>query len=392
MVGLGGPPFISDWAKAVGRFADVTGIAAVAELPTGARTLAQGIALGCTEGFDTIFVKRRKLRPSRYFWRANVWLEARALIRAVEAVEAGSGDFQAVHSHFYSMAMPVVRLAGRISAYHLHTEHSSRLVVAGPELGPSGAGRRMLARAFRSIDEVFVVSDSLADALRSYGVARKLHVVPNPVDDSLFWPADDAVDDRVVRLVTVGSLIARKDHRLLLEAFALLTERSDRPVHLTIVGEGELRDELEMLAERLGLGVSVSFRGWLGRADIAALLRSSHVYVHTAQAETFGVAIAEAQLTGLPVVACAAGGLTSQILPNQGATVTRGSSRELMEALSEVINCLNRFDRQSIATYAKAAFSIDSVAATVSRIYAPYLHLHVKQRTSSGGADREPER
>ena len=75
MVGLGGPTFITDWARAVARFAEVAGIAAVSEAPPGATFVNRRIAQGSVEGFDTIFVKRRKLRPSRYFWRVNSWLE-----------------------------------------------------------------------------------------------------------------------------------------------------------------------------------------------------------------------------------------------------------------------------------------------------------------------------
>ena len=293
-------------------------------------------------------------------------------MHALQVVGSSANRFQVVHSHFYSMALSARRVAQNISAYHIHTEHSSNLVTKDPTMRPSRAGRRMLAKALRSVSELFVVSDSLATALNRQGFTRHMHVVPNPVDDALFWPRPKQPHD-AVRLITVGSLIGRKDHQLLLEALAHLAGMTSRPIYLTVVGDGELRGQLEALATELDLARLVDFRGRLNRADVAELYRTSDIYVQASRAETFGVAVAEALMSGLPVVVRQAGGLTDEIREDQGIAVRNGSSREVAEALSQVIAKLDVYDGNLIAADARRCFSIDSVAGTISSIYAPYL-------------------
>jgi glycosyltransferase involved in cell wall biosynthesis len=121
------------------------------------------------------------------------------------------------------------------------------------------------------------------------------------------------------RLLYVGNLTPPKRVDTLLRAMARVgRERPD--ACLTIVGDGELREDLEALAERLGLagrlGVDQKAR-FLGRRphdQVPALMRQADLFVHCSEHEGLPVAIQEALAAGLPVVAAGVGGISDLVV------------------------------------------------------------------------------
>lgn len=140
--------------------------------------------------------------------------------------------------------------------------------------------------------------------------ADGIDVLPNPVAAGSFPLADPAGRDPN-ELLWVGSLGEHKGIDVLLEAFALL--RARRPeLHLRLVGRERARGDLarwEALASTLGVRSVVAFDGWLARDQVASAMAGAGLFVHPSPSETFGVAAAEAILTGLPVAARRSGGV-----------------------------------------------------------------------------------
>jgi hypothetical protein len=135
-------------------------------------------------------------------------------------------------------------------------------------------------------------------------------VLPNPVDDRSFVPAEPDGRDRD-ELLWVGSLGEHKGIDVLLRAVARL--RAAHPtVHLRLVGGERAAGDTarwRALAGELGIGDAVAFEGWLDRPAVAAAMGRAGVLVHPSPSETFGVAAAEAILSGLPVAARRSGGV-----------------------------------------------------------------------------------
>lgn len=140
--------------------------------------------------------------------------------------------------------------------------------------------------------------------------ADRIGVLPNPVPDGSFPMADPAGRDPD-ELLWVGSLGEHKGIDILLHAFALL--RARRPtLHLRLVGGERSPGEMgrwEELTAALGVQSAVSFDGWLTRDQVAGAMARAGVFAHPSPSETFGVAAAEAILTGLPVAARRSGGV-----------------------------------------------------------------------------------
>ncbi len=131
-------------------------------------------------------------------------------------------------------------------------------------------------------------------------LASRMRAVPNPL--TLLSRKKAAVlgeQGAPKVLLSVGRLVAQKDHETLLRAFAAIAP--DHPEWaLRIVGAGPLRAELESLARSLGIGERVTMVGTV--ADIAAEYLGAQLYCVPSRYEGLPLAPAEALSLGLPVV------------------------------------------------------------------------------------------
>jgi len=99
-------------------------------------------------------------------------------------------------------------------------------------------------------------------------------------------------------LLGVGRLHVQKDFPNLLRAFAII--RTQRPIRLVILGEGELRSELETLAKKLDVSEDVAFPGFVDN-PYTWMLRSA-VFVLSSTYEGLANVLIEAMATGTSVV------------------------------------------------------------------------------------------
>ena len=181
----------------------------------------------------------------------------------------------------------------------------------------------------RAVDGVAAISKGVAQALMQAGVRReRIVLIPSGVDCERFAPPDEKLrlqarakigagaDDIV--LGTVGALTPRKGHSLLLRALALMAKSRSRSTNeqgsrllCFIAGAGPSHEAITAEISKLGLGDSVRMLGAI--EDPRALLWALDVFVMPSQMEGLGVAVIEAMAAGLPVVACAVGGLRDAV-------------------------------------------------------------------------------
>lgn len=129
-------------------------------------------------------------------------------------------------------------------------------------------------------------------------------VIPNPLKADLPSAFEG---ERKKEIVAVGRLTAQKNHKLLLKAFALFSEKK-KGYTLSIFGQGELEDELKTLAMELGIAEAVNFKGFA--SDVLEQIRESSMYVLSSDYEGISNSLAEAMAIGLPVIStdCPIGG------------------------------------------------------------------------------------
>lgn len=180
----------------------------------------------------------------------------------------------------------------------------------------------MATKILGNAARVVSVSDALAESLYPYtkvAVEDPIRVVHNPIDTEHFTlPPKPRVRGEAYHVVSVAGLNEVKNLHILIEAFA---EAFPENAKLTLGGEGPERGRLEALIAERGLGKRVTLLGGLDKHQILELLWQADLFASTSRTETFGMAIAEALATGLPVVATRSGGPESIIKAGMGYLV-----------------------------------------------------------------------
>lgn len=166
-------------------------------------------------------------------------------------------------------------------------------------------------------------------------------VIYNPVVRGLVNPApvDSAVREQLWgpvfshHVLAVGSFKTQKNFPLLLRAFAHLPHALN--AKLTILGEGLLRPELEMLIQELGLQDRVALPGFV--LDPSCWYSSADLFVLSSSWEGFGNVIVEALEFGVPVVSTDCPSGPAEILENgrYGRLVPVGDASALAAAMQD---------------------------------------------------------
>ena len=111
----------------------------------------------------------------------------------------------------------------------------------------------------------------------------------------------------------------------------------DFPFHLTFVGGGPLREQLEKESQNLGIACYVTFTGDLAGADLESAVRPIQIVVMPSlMEETAGLAAIEQMMRGGVIIASDIGGL-SEVVGDAGLKCVPGDSASLYARLREVL-------------------------------------------------------
>jgi len=191
----------------------------------------------------------------------------------------------------------------------------------------------IVERAYPMIyrNEAFVTeSRSSRDDLMRLGVdPRRIVLIPPGVDHELFRPGPKTPFPSIVYF---GGMRRYKRPRDALLAFALV-RREILEARLYVVGEGPELPGLGELTKRLGIGGSVEFTGRLEYGELAKLVSSAWLNIHTSAAEGWGYSITEAAAAGTPTVAYDVSGVSDAVEEGRnGIKMRDGDVRALAEA------------------------------------------------------------
>jgi glycosyltransferase involved in cell wall biosynthesis len=178
-------------------------------------------------------------------------------------------------------------------------------------------------------------SSAVASRIRRF-YEREAQVVHPPVRTSFFTPAGEPGGD----FLYVGRLVGYKSPTVLIDAFAGLPHR------LLVVGDGPGRGALERRAPD-----NVVFLGRVDDERLRDLYRSARAFVYPVD-EDFGIAMAEAQACGTPVIGLDAGGARDIVDPGEtGWLVGEHTPEAFRRAIDQAVR--NELDRDEIARRAQ---------------------------------------
>jgi len=258
---------------------------------------------------------------------------ARALLAHVREHCAGGAGIDLIDAHyFYPDGVAAVRLARALNKPVVITARGTDLNLF-PEAYP--LVRRLIVRAAWQADALITVCAALKDVLVGLGLpAEKVTVLRNGVDLGLFRPLPRAPLRAALgldgpTLLSVGYLIERKGHHLVIEALA------DLPGHtLLVVGEGPERGSLEALAARLGVAARVKFLGSVPHQRLAEIYAAADLLVLASSREGWANVLLEAMACGTPVAATALWGTPEVVdAPAAGRLMAERSAVAIVAAV-----------------------------------------------------------
>jgi len=200
------------------------------------------------------------------------------------------------------------------------------------------AAERLMPVVYRR-SEVVVISDSTAGDLEHRGFSRdRIHVSYPGIDHSVFRPDPDADRAATPTIAYVGRLRRYKGIDIVLRALNRL-RRDGLTVRFLVVGQGDDRNRLELLAQDLDLGNQVFFPGFVSEDRKVRILRSAWANVYPSPKEGWGITNVEAAACGTPSVASDSPGLresvrdgvTGFLVPHESVTEWSAALRRLLE-------------------------------------------------------------
>jgi len=232
---------------------------------------------------------------------------------------------------------------------------------------------RLSKHAAQAADALIAVSPFLSNLLvQQLGInPAKCQWIPNIVAkrfNSLGESANKETIRRPIRLLNLALMNTNKGQVDLLEAFAKAFP-SPYSTELWLAGDGPLLKKLRAMAETLGVNSRIRFLGLVPPDEVPRLLSQVDVMVVASHCETFGVVVAEALMTGTPVVATKCGGPEYIVREGDGLLVQPRKPEELAEALRLIVKNLSTMDFKTIAKRAHQRFSGEVVAKQLTDIY-----------------------
>lgn len=200
---------------------------------------------------------------------------------------------------------------------------------------------------------------------------RRVRVIANGIDLDRFAPATAGAQKPRQGMVfgTVARLAQEKDHATLLRAFATLGV-SHPDAGLVIVGDGELRLQLERLAAQLGVSARVAFLGF--QQDVAGCLQRFDCFVLSSVTEGISLTLLEAMAAAKPVIATRVGGNPEVVEEGvTGLLVPPSHPDALAAAMQRLLTDRGLAERMGQAgrARAQARFSLARMAEAYGQLY-----------------------
>ncbi|MGO1393579.1 glycosyltransferase [Agrococcus casei] len=189
------------------------------------------------------------------------------------------------------------------------------------------------ARIFEKCDAVTTPTKRSADFLERHTGLSDVQAISCGLIASDYTVSESRNDPSVV---FVGRVTSEKQIDVLIEAFAQISE--DLQARLTVIGGGDLIDELGQRTRDLGISERVTFTGIISDADLRRHLTNASVFAMPSIAELQSIATMEAMASGLPVVGANAMALPHLIHDGEnGYLFEPGNTDDLASKLETVL-------------------------------------------------------
>lgn len=288
-------------------------------------------------------------------------------------LESHPVSFDLIHCHMsWTSGYVGARLKEEFDVPYLLTVHANRNWFQ--EQLDSDNDR--LTRAWTDADRLIRVNRRDRSKLEPYN-DDVVHV-PNGYDTDIFErvPTESArerlgIGGDTPVVFALGTLKPRKGFQHLMRAMTRVRD-AETNARLVIGGQGGMRDELESLAEELGIADRTELLGYVESETLNDWMNAADLMVLPSYSESFGVVQLEAMACGTPVVATENGGSEEVITSDDYGLLVEGpeSHDELADAVLEALD--RDWDADAIEAYANE-FTWENVCEEIADLYVEVL-------------------
>lgn len=214
---------------------------------------------------------------------------------------------------------------------------------------------RYLAKKTTKIIAISEIQKQELSAIHNICDPSKIEVIPLGFDLNRFRQDKETkrltfrnrwgLKDDEIAIGIVGRLVPIKDHNMFLEGAKIITEKTSKKLKFIIVGDGELRKELEEKVSALELN-NVIFTSWIKNID--EVNAGLDLLCLTSKNEGTPVSLIEAQASGLPIVSTNVGGIENIVKKNENALLCEsGDIDQFVSHCLDLIENSNKRDEFS---------------------------------------------
>ncbi len=236
---------------------------------------------------------------------------------------------------------------------------------------------RLVPRIYRRVPFA-VVSESTREELRSKGITSPVELLPNAVDVSRYTTT--ARKSSTPLIGYFGRIKKYKSVHHVLEAMTMIAQAIPN-VRLLIIGDGDHRQELQRLTNKLGLNEHVEFTGHVSHEKKIELLSRLWLAVNPSPKEGWGLTVIEANACHVPVVAANSPGLRDSVRHNEtGILYEYGHRDQLAHAVIALLK--NKQKRNQLSENARhwaESFNWDDSAAKALAIIEKTLKNRIEE-------------
>ena len=144
-------------------------------------------------------------------------------------------------------------------------------------------------------------------------------------------------NDDILKITQIGSLNERKNTQFLLESLSLV---KDKRWHLSIIGDGALRDSLIEFSKKLGIENNITWHGFKSRDEIFNILQDIDLHALTSLSEANTTVLYETRLFGIPTISLDQNGMHDTLSNCNGVLVQITSYKQTLQTFANEIEIL----------------------------------------------------
>ncbi|WP_178984753.1 glycosyltransferase family 4 protein [Winogradskyella helgolandensis] len=228
---------------------------------------------------------------------------------------------------------------------------------------------------FPKIKAFHAVSKAIGDEARRYGAkATAIHTIYSPIPPFFFehYKPCNTVQNKTIRLVSVGRFHWIKGYETALDAIALLKDKGYH-IHYTIIGPDEFTEPILFQCHQLKLVDDVALVGAMSQTELIPFLQQFHGMLLPSLKEGIANVVLEAMALGLPVVSTDCGGMAEVVIPNETGWLVPVRDAEAMADAVIALSVTPKLELHEITKraheFVKSEFNAEDSISKFVRLY-----------------------